>query len=164
VKNFIKSDYDFVPFPQANDFEKVINVIELIGLGQNTKENLADFFSFDPRQSDYYFNAVKYLGLADKKQAAMFLTKLGKEILKMSRSERHAALIKEIFKRKVFYESYKVIERDNYSIEDIVETMKKFGVLKGKSIITLERRAQTIISWCNWIRKAIAENNILERS
>jgi len=164
VKNFVASDSDFAPFPQANDFEKVINLIELIDLGENTKENLADFFSFDPRQSDYYLNAAKYLGLADKKQGIMFLTKFGKEVLRMPRSKMHASLIREIFKRKVFYESYKIIEEEDYSIEDIVEIMKKVGVLKSYSIKTFKRRAQTIVSWCNWIRKAIAENNILDRS
>lgn len=158
IREFLPSDYEDIPFPQADDFEKVINVLELTNSGINTKEDFADYFSFRPRQSDYYFNAAKYLGLLFKEHGIIQLTENGNKLVNSSRTDRHKALIKSILKHKVFYDCYQEMNSSNYDIEKIIEIMSANSVLEKGSGNTIKRRAQTIISWCIWIKEKIEES------
>ena len=160
VREFVESDPKGIPFPQADDFEKVINIIELVNSEVNSKEDLADDFSFDPRQADYYSNAAKYLELVEKgkEKGTISLTKFGYELLGMPRSKRHEKLIKQILKHKVFYDSFNAMKSGKGSTEHIVEIMRRNSVLKGGSERTFKRRARTIISWCKWIEEKIEES------
>ena len=48
-----------IPFPQANDFEKCINLLEILENWEKTKVEIATEYSFHRRQADYYVNAAK---------------------------------------------------------------------------------------------------------
>ena len=53
-----------VPYPQANDLDKVIDIVtNFHSAGLTNKPAIAEFFDFDERQGDYYANAGYYLGL-----------------------------------------------------------------------------------------------------
>jgi hypothetical protein len=53
-----------VPFPQADSFERVINLCELLmQKGFLSKEKITQNYDFDYRQTNYYTGAGKYLGL-----------------------------------------------------------------------------------------------------
>ncbi len=55
-----------MPFPQANDIDKIIDLILNFNNGLNNKWAISEFFGFDERQGDYYGNAAVYLGLLQK--------------------------------------------------------------------------------------------------
>ena len=55
-----------VPFPQADSVTKLIDLVDAVASGMNDKEELADQFDYDVRQSDYYGNAARYLGLVGR--------------------------------------------------------------------------------------------------
>lgn len=59
---------DNIPFPQADSFERVINLCELIKSSNEelTKNKVTANYAFNERQSDYYTNAARYLGLIEK--------------------------------------------------------------------------------------------------
>ncbi|MDZ7860652.1 MAG: hypothetical protein U5O15_08335 [Candidatus Krumholzibacteriota bacterium] len=158
IKDFLPIDPASIPFPQADDFEKVINIMELVKSDVNSKEDFADYFSFDPRQADYYYNAAKYLELVTKEKGIVCLTELGEELVKLPRSKRHEGLIRQIFKHKVFYDSFNALKSGDESIEAITEIMRKNSVLNGGTESTLRRRASTILSWCRWIEEKIEES------
>ena len=52
--------------PQADDLNKILELLTLINSGQNTKADVADYFVFDERQSDYYSEAAAFLGLVTR--------------------------------------------------------------------------------------------------
>src|SRR5690606_7447824 len=53
-----------IPFPQADSFERIINLCELLSQKDFlSKEDITVNYDFDSRQTDYYLNAAKYLGL-----------------------------------------------------------------------------------------------------
>lgn len=158
-KKFLPGEVEKIPFPQADDFEKVINIIELVYAGINTKEDFADYFAFDNRQADYYYNAARYLDLVNKINNKIILTKLGNEAAISTRNRRHTILIKSILSRKVFYDTYiKLIENDELDKNEIIEIMKRNNILKNSTDNMFFRRAQTIISWCKWIYKVLNYN------
>jgi len=65
VKNIIKNVKEVpepeVPFPQADDFEKVINLLEILQSGEKTDDELIEEYNFVKRQAHYYKTAAKYL-------------------------------------------------------------------------------------------------------
>ncbi len=54
------------PFPQADSVSKVIDLVDAVAAGVEEREDLADRFDCDERQSDYYGNAARYLGLVNR--------------------------------------------------------------------------------------------------
>lgn len=58
-----------VPFPQANDFNKVFaGLRELNTSGPLTKEEIFHGYDIDPRQFDYYLNALRWMKLAEEEE------------------------------------------------------------------------------------------------
>jgi hypothetical protein len=152
-----------IPFPQADSFERIINLCELIKQNQiMTKEQYLqdyDFGTIDPRQHDYYTNASRYLGLVDKmtdsatKQIYFILSREGDRVMNMNLIDRQKEFIKRIVSHPVFKETLK-LHLDNGVMpnkETIVEIMKRSKLYKVDSDTTYFRRASTIASWTNWI-------------
>lgn len=158
-----------IPFPQADSFERVINLCELINQNQvMTKEQYLqdfDFGAIDPRQHDYYTNAARYLGLVDKiqdtttKQTCFKLSKLGQKIMNTSLIDRQKEFIKLILSHKAFKDVL-ILHLDYGEMpnkEIIVEKMKSSNLYNVGSDTTYFRRASTIIGWTNWIISQINE-------
>lgn len=155
-----------IPFPQADSFERVINLCELLKQKDfTTKEEITQNYDFDARQTDYYSNAGKYLGLIDTGrdqstgQTGCFLTKKGNQIFNLNLFERQMEFVKLIVRHSVFKHSL-YLHLNNGEIppkESIVEIMKSSKLYNVGSESTYFRRASTIIGWINWIINQIEE-------
>ena len=152
IKEFVQPTD--VPFPQADSFETVINLLDFINAGVSNKEAIAERFVFDERQSDYYSNAAKYLDLLTRTDDGFVLTQKGKEIVNSSRIQRHYLLAKTILSRKVFYDIYVAAINDTVSEKDIINIMKKNKV--DLSAETMKRRSSTVKHWIEWVKKVAA--------
>lgn len=146
-----------VPFPQANDFEKVIDLLSYLYEQDMTKDDIAEQLDFDVRQSDYYYNACLYLGLAEKYKTDegvyATLTPEGRRIMELSYRQKRLKFAELILKHKVFKEVYDKFERDGYATNEyIVDIMKKNKIYNVKSEKTFKRRASTIRGWVQWIK------------
>lgn len=148
-----------VPFPQADKFERVINLVELLGERVLTKEDITNNYAFDKRQTDYYLNACKYLGLCIENKSFISLSETGNKILNYSYRDRQLELIKLILSHKVYNEVLKetfnkgtIIDR-----EMIIQIMKNSNLHNISSKETYHRRASTIMAWINWILSRITD-------
>lgn len=146
-----------IPFPQADSFERVINLCELLNQQiELTKDNVTTTYDFDKRQSDYYFNAGCYLGLFDKKNEdgiKYYLTEEGKALFKINYKQRQLKFVKLILKHSVFCETLalyfkKAESPTNYEIVKIMKQENLYNINQEK---TFQRRASTILGWINWI-------------
>lgn len=155
-----------IPFPQADSFERVINLCEL--LNQRvflTKEEITENYDFDSRQTDYYSNAGKYLGLIEvgkdsvTKQVGCSLTKLGKQVFNLNLFDRQKEFIKLIVSHTAFKNTLKMyLENGEMPLKtEIVEIMNRSKLYNINSTTTYLRRASTIIGWINWIMSQIEE-------
>jgi hypothetical protein len=149
-----------IPFPQADSFERVINLCELLKQKEFiAKEDITQNYDFDARQTDYYSNAGKYLGLIGvgkdplTGQTGCFLTVKGKQIFNLSLIERQKEFVRLIVSHKAFNEILKLHldSGEMPSKETIVEIMKRSKLYNVGSDTTYFRRASTIIGWINWI-------------
>lgn len=153
-----------IPFPQADSFERVINLCELLKQKEFiSKEDITQNYDFDARQTDYYSNAGKYIGLIDvgrdplTGQTGCFLTPKGKQVFNLNIIDRQKEFVKQIVSHKAFKETLKLY-LDNGEMpnkEIIVEIMKRSKLYNVGSDSTYLRRASTIIGWINWILSQI---------
>lgn len=146
------------PFPQANDFEKVKELIlipneELLLNDNNIGEYLG---GLSDRQSRYYIAAARYIGaISDDRK----LTDLGKKLRLMDEYTLIAELIRLLFADPVVgrvYVMQKVLglELDKNDIADIIQQENP-----GYTQVIYLRRAQTVKSWIEWISKYMVTDN-----
>lgn len=165
-KNIVLVDEPEIPFPQANSFDRIINLLELLNTDEiKTKEEITDEFKFDPRQTDYYFNAGKYLSfLEDDKvivetngknieKPAIKLSDKGKQLFNVSYKNRQLAYVKSILEHKIFNKVFKDYIKLQQIPEKskIIKYMQKSDLHNVTSNETFWRRASTVSSWINWI-------------
>ena len=144
-----------VTFVQADSFDKVISLVENLSKSPMTTVEIAELFGFKERQSDYYYNACKYLGLARKARdeegvIRVYITELGKDLLKMPYKARQLEYVKLIMKHQIFNEIFGITIRcgeipDKKFIEN---RMRELNVCSEKLI---NRRSSSVRGWISWI-------------
>jgi len=153
-----------IPFPQADSFERVINLCELLNENKVlNREYITDNYDFNVRQTNYYTDAGRYLGLIDKKQESgeiiYFLTESGQNLFNLSIIDRQQKFIELILSHLVFNKAlnfyFKKSEAPNK--DEIVEIMKESDLYNVESESTYKRRSSTISSWINWILDQVEE-------
>ena len=95
-----------IPFIQANSMDRIISLLENLYENPMTGLQIAELMDFEPRQSDYYFNAGRYLGLfekhADDKQRIVSLTPLGEKVFRLNYKKRQLKLVELILEHEIF--------------------------------------------------------------
>ncbi len=146
--NFVEEPTD-VPFPQANTFELVLDLLDELNRQDMTKDEITEFLEYDPRQTDYYINAVRYLNLATKKDKYT-LTEYGKSIMRMNQKNRSLEIIKAILSHKPFYLAMKQqlvdFDFDKDEIAKSIDDCRR--ELNGS---TPGRRTSSVMAWIKWI-------------
>lgn len=152
-----------IPFPQANTFERVINLCELMREHSMNKPEITAQYDFTSRQADYYANSARYLGLAEKTshdgRTVYTLTAQGRKIMRMSYKNRQLSLCRLILSHKVFRETLILYFSTGHmpDIKDITDIIQHSELSRPISGDTLNRRSQTVQSWANWISRLITE-------
>ena len=153
-----------VPFPQANSFERIINLCELLNENLSlTKGDITENYDFDERQTNYYSDAARYLGLIDKKnengRVVFSLTKKGSELFKISITKRQIELARLILSHSAFKRTLDLYFKNAKppAINEITKIMKESELYQVKSDETFSRRASTVLKWVNWIVELIEE-------
>ncbi len=146
-----------VPFPQADKFERVIDLLGLL-MEQEEKMLHKDFitsnYNFDSRQTDYYSNAGIYLGLIQRaKPGAFQLTEAGIQLMNLSKKKKWLKLVECILAHEVFHRSLEFYINTLFPItpEQVVNIMRTTTIHKVRTDTTRRRRAQTVIKWIDWI-------------
>lgn len=146
-----------IPFPQADSFKRVINLCELLNNSNLTKDEITANYDFDPRQTNYYTDAGRYLGLIDKKnerrEVIFTLSEEGRDLFRLKYKPRQLKLVELILSHRVFNETFKLYLELGImpSKDEIVKIMKRCNIFNVESDNTFNRRAQTIAGWINWI-------------
>lgn len=146
-----------LPFPQADRFDRVINICELLNERELSRNDITEEYAFDVRQTNYYTDAARYLGLLEKRKDGIspiyILSENGKRILNLNFKQRQLAYCRCILSHKAFKDSLsKYFESGTIpSIMEIVQIMKESNLYKVDSEETFRRRSSTIKGWLKWI-------------
>jgi hypothetical protein len=145
------------PFPQADDVSKFEQILELMGEGTVSKQSLAAHFEFDERQSDYYSNALRFLGLAVRTNPGEInLSSLGSSYVKAEGRERKEMLIRQMSQLESFRWLIKMADFDSRNFDraklfPIMERDFEHIFESDASESVIKRRASTVISWVSWV-------------
>jgi hypothetical protein len=146
-----------IPFPQADLFERVVNLCELLlGRKRLTAEEITLTYDFDGRQTAYYTNAGRYLGLIQKERrddVFFCLTESGSSLFKLSHKQRQLRYAQLILQHRAFYETLKLYfaKADSPTKDEIVDIMKQCRLYNVGTDGLFRRRASTVAGWVNWI-------------
>lgn len=153
-----------IPFPQANSFERIINLCELLNERKLSHPDITERYAFNSRQTNYYTDAAQYLGLLEKsykngRTPIYSISSIGKQILNMNYQQRQLAFCRQILAHSVF----NVTLNDYFnkgimpSPAEIIKAMRTERLYKIESESTLFRRSSTVKGWLNWIVGLINE-------
>ena len=145
-----------VPFPQADDMRRVVDVVEAVAAGCTSKQALSDRWGFAGRQGDYYANAAAFMGLLARRGSVFRLSENGKLFARWQTTERQRYFVGRMAVLPVFCE---VIRRavehgrlpDRQAVADLVAEATS---LTGT---TPPRRAITVLSWVRWAVEACSD-------
>ncbi|WP_421909985.1 DUF7226 domain-containing protein [Methanolacinia petrolearia] len=147
-----------VPFPQANDLDKVLDIIVFFDEKGKTTEQISSKFKFHDRQGDYYANAAIFLGFLERNHenaGSFILTGLGREIKRCSTQRcRKRILFVQMLKKPVLRSAIVLLKHCNYdlnkvTIESLVPVIRENYSKYTRT--TSRRRASTVLSWIKWI-------------
>ena len=147
-----------IPFPQANDIGKIIDLCDNIMVsGPMSKMDVEGFFGFTGRQADYYLNAAKYLGVVSydpRRYPHARLTQDGTILASCSGVSRERILSSLIMKHPAFREALHIslmrgtIPETGEIRTILLRTNPGIGAATND---TFGRRASTIRSWIQWM-------------
>jgi predicted transcriptional regulator len=149
-----------IPFPQADSFARVVDLLTQIyaASGPLSQEDVTTYYTFELRQTQYYTNAARYLGLVerhqDRERVTYSLTPRGQNIMERRPQARNIALVECILEHPVFNQTLGLWLRQGVrpTHEQVVEIMKAVRLgLDQEGNTTMRRRAQTVLSWGDWI-------------
>lgn len=154
IKTDDNMDNTDVPFIQANSMERIISLLENMYENPMTSQQIAELMDFEPRQSDYYYNAGKYLGLfnktSDDRQIVVSLTTLGNRVFRLNYKDRQLKLVELILEHQIFGDFFDNIIKTGEmpNKKNIEDEMRTLHVCDEGQII---RRASSVYGWLKWI-------------
>ncbi|MBK4729235.1 translation elongation factor [Oxynema sp. CENA135] len=150
-----------IPFPQADKFERVIDLVSLLVDRDLTKDEITENYQFNARQTNYYTDAGRYLGLIDKysnpfqpSEKIFKITNQAKEFFTKSHKEKYLFLMRKILEHEVFYKAFEATK-----MGDIPKKSEIVYSLSNSSLSpnTKGRRASTVRGWIEWIWSQITD-------
>lgn len=152
-----------IPFPQANKFERIINLCELVSTQTLSRTDVTERYDFDARQTNYYTDAARYLGLLEKRKESgtpiYSISQTGRHILNLGFKQRQLAYCSIILSHKAFNDSLRLYLKSGVmpSTNEIVNIMKQSQLYQVEEDSTFVRRSSSVKGWINWIVSLINE-------
>ncbi|MBF1213436.1 MAG: type II restriction endonuclease [Fusobacterium periodonticum] len=143
-----------VPFIQADNFERIVSLLENMYENPMTSEEIVELMKFSIRQKNYYFSAGKYLGLFQRikedKVTKYGLTSVGVTVYKKSYKDRQLELVRLILSHRIFRNLFgEILETGVIPDKERVAELELEYNVCSKDVAS--RRATSVISWLNWI-------------
>jgi hypothetical protein len=152
----LRTEPTIVSFPQANSFERVVDLLSLLFEGELSMEEVTGRYMFAPRQTDYYVTACVYLGLVRRIPTAengikYQLTPDAALIMGRPFRDKYLGLIRRVLEFPVFNDVYvQSLETGLVpTVSEIYTVMARRGIEISDS--TKRRRASTVRKWITWI-------------
>lgn len=148
--------------PQANDLNKVIELVFKTSEGLNDYHQIAQYFNFKDRQSSYYREAAEALGLIFSENGKYHLTDVGKILVKLPVEKRNIFMVELLSDFDLIKQGIDLIKsKGEIKRGDIEEIIMSNSDLSGS---TIPRRANSLMSWFKWIAESTGSMRIDDES
>lgn len=149
--------YENIPFPQANDMERIIALLKLEGKTLDDKKRIMEIIHVNSeRQVMYYFSALQYFKFLDSEYhftARALETKGDEKKIK----EAIYTVLNELSLFKKLHRLF--LDKREADSESVFKVLIEENVHQ-LSENTLRRRASTIKSWVDWMYKYEDKNEL----
>lgn len=135
--------------PQANDLNKVVELVFKVSEGINNYKNIAEHFGFDERQSSYYREAAEALGLVTREKGEYRLTEIALELVSLPVEKRNLFVVGLVSGFDLIKHSLDLLRKSGrLSGTEIEKLIEEQSHLSGS---TIPRRAGSLTAWLKWI-------------
>lgn len=135
--------------PQANNLNKVQELVFKVSEGMDNALDIAHYFGFDKRQSSYYREAAEALGFVSFLSNKYHLTDSGKHLISLETQERNLYFSRVISNFQLVKVSLDLLKsKGSLEKEDLDTIVEKYSNLSGT---TIGRRASSLHAWLKWI-------------
>lgn len=145
--------------PQADAISNIIELLSLINKGQNSVSEIADNFSFDKRQSNYYGEAAQFLGLITRSYGVFELTERGKRFIATDPRDQQLFIAKLVINSWFFRELISRAKKKGYftkqDVENLIANVTSIEGSQRYSKSTIGRRTSTIMAWIHWLSEEL---------
>jgi len=143
-----------IPFPQADNLLLVIYLVKKIARAPLTTSEITEFLGYDKRQTDYYANAGRWLGLLD---AHKQITQFGTQFVRATPHHQKIQLITALFSTPFFYDlaGFLVTQQAVPTKDFIFAQMQSHAQLGAYNHTTQRRRANTVYAWLRWVSQQL---------
>ena len=143
-----------IPFPQADNLLLVIDLVKKIARAPLTTSEITEFLGYDKRQTDYYANAGRWLGLLD---AHKQITPSGTQFVRATPHHQKIQLITALFTTPFFYDMAEfLVTQQVVPTKDFIFTqMQSHPQLGAYNHTTQRRRANTVYAWLRWVMQQL---------
>lgn len=135
--------------PQANDLDKVMELVFKVSEGLIDAKKIAEHFNFDKRQSSYYREAAEALGLVNQNKNQYELTAAGAHLTSLQAQERNVYFMQVLSNFTLIREGINALKQGRAMNKTYLE--KLITEHSNLSDSTIRRRASSLISWYKWI-------------
>ena len=148
-----------IPVPQADDFERVIDLTEFLAGEPSTKEEIAGRYPVVERQDDYYLNAARYLQLVQQAETnsdgdeIFCASARANEILRKPHHLRVREFAEIVLSYGPIAKLYCEWRVSNIfpSKAEVIESFQQAPASRNLALTTQIRRAQTVQAWLRWV-------------
>ena len=152
-----------VTFPQADSFERVVDLMSVLAEGGLTRDEVTLKYEFDARQTNYYISACEYLGFIERgknveRERVYQLSAEARNIMSLRHKPKNLALMTRVLSCPVFHKVFELtIQAGEFPDKrTICEIMSASNLSINPT--TIGRRASTVRGWLDWILKmAVAD-------
>jgi hypothetical protein len=159
-KSIIPIPEPHAAFPQADSFERVIDLLSVLYEQGLTCDDVTLKYEFDPRQTNYYISACEYLGLIKRitnlnGEREYQLTEEAYLIMTKRYKSKYIALIQRILERPVFYRCFGIAINSGVIPDkaSVCRIMSECNL--GINDVTINRRSSTVRGWLDWIFRIV---------
>ena len=148
---------DREPFPQADSFERLINLCEILLEQEHlSKEDIAENYGFAYRQANYYVAAGRYLGWLEERefngQKEIMLSPKARTCFQLPLAARRRRIIASILEHELFRNGLELFFHDATTVPILTAVCTLLQkAMPTLSPVTTKRRAYTLIAWVRWI-------------
>ena len=145
-----------ITFPQADSFERVVDLMSVLAEGGLTRDEVTLKYEFDARHTNYNISACEYLGLIERGkneegERVYQLSAVARSIMSQHHKAKVLALIQKVLSCPVFNKIFGLTLQAG-EIPDkrtICEVMSDSHLSINQT--TIERRASSVRGWIDWI-------------
>ncbi len=136
--------------PQADDLNKIVQVLEAVEAGTEDSEAVAARLAFDPRQARYYREAADYLGLLEP--GSWQATAAGRQLVRAGPRQRRALLARAVVNSWVVVSA---LRRGGPVTAEllaaVIADVPGPGGGRRYNPTTARRRVKTLLAWLRWL-------------